>query len=233
MYEYGEVPGLEEFAEGLMEMNLAGNVMSMLWGIISYVFMAIGMYTIAKRRGINFPWLAWLPFGSSWMLGCISDEYRYVVKGQEKSKRKLMLGLDIAVSVLAVVMIGVLIAAIVFIPYGAPGSTAQWARTMGLVMVALGLCLVMLGLAITLMVLRYMALYDLFASCNPETATVFTALSIVLSLFGSSILPAIFVFATRNKDIGMPPRYQQIYVEQVSWRQQEPPVEPWELDNDH
>jgi uncharacterized membrane protein YbhN (UPF0104 family) len=120
MYEYGEVPGLEEFAEGLMEMNLAGNVMSMLWGIISYVFMAIGMYTIAKRRGINFPWLAWLPFGSSWMLGCISDEYRYVVKGQEKSKRKLMLGLDIAVSVLAVVMIGVLIAAIVFMPYGAP-----------------------------------------------------------------------------------------------------------------
>ena len=44
--------------------------------IVSYVLLAWGLFTIAKRRGINKPWLAWIPVVNVWMLGCISDQYR-------------------------------------------------------------------------------------------------------------------------------------------------------------
>lgn len=63
--------------------------------IVSYVLLAWGLFTIAKRRGINKPWLAWIPVVNVWMLGCISDQYRQVARGQVKSKRKAMLTLAI------------------------------------------------------------------------------------------------------------------------------------------
>ncbi len=48
-------------------------------GLISialYVLQAIGLYTIAQRRGIRHAWLAWVPVGSVWILGSIADDYR-------------------------------------------------------------------------------------------------------------------------------------------------------------
>jgi hypothetical protein len=32
------------------------------------------MYTIAKRRQINHPWMAWVPVVDMYLLGCISDQ---------------------------------------------------------------------------------------------------------------------------------------------------------------
>ena len=70
-------------------------LLMLAFAVLSYVFQSLGMYTIAKRRGIHNPWLAWVPVGSSWLLGSISDQYHYVVKGEERSKRKVLLGLQI------------------------------------------------------------------------------------------------------------------------------------------
>lgn len=241
MYEYyGDFAEIEEYVEGVMGMSLLSSLGSILMSIATYVFMAIGMYVIAKRRGIHNPWLAWIPFGSTWMLGCISDQYRYVARGQEKSKRKVMLALDIATSAVAVVTLVMLFAAL-FQLLGRMDSnlgalenevipdTAYLAEVIGPLMGSVGLCFVMLGLAIALMVLRYMALYDLFVSCTPENATIYTVLSILLS----GILQSIFVFSCRNKDIGMPPRHQQVYSEQPVWQPPQPPVEPWEMNNEN
>lgn len=241
---------MEEFATGMSGLNFASNAWSTIAGILSYVFMAIGMYAIAKRRGIRNPWLAWLPFGSTWLLGCISDQYRYVAMGQEKSRRKVMLGLDIAVSASGVVAIVLMVVAIVNIITRIRVHTNEWnavlAEIMAMLVPALILCFVMLGLAIALTVLQYMALYDLFRSCNPNTATVFLVLSIVLSLVGvGGVLMGIFVFVSRNKDLGMPPRQDQmIYGQPVfqpqppvyqppMWQPQQPPVEPWEQNNEN
>ncbi len=65
------------------------NIGSIL-AIVGYVLGALGLYTIAKRRGINNPWLAWVPVADMWVLGCISDQYRHIVKNQVKTKRKSM-----------------------------------------------------------------------------------------------------------------------------------------------
>ena len=61
----------------------------------TYVLHALSLYSIANRRGIRRPWLSWIPVGSTWILGCISDQYQYVVKGKVRNKRKALLVLEI------------------------------------------------------------------------------------------------------------------------------------------
>lgn len=242
---YGDYSSLEEAMEGMLGMSFVGNLWSSLISIATYVLMAIGLYTIAKRRGIRNPWLAWIPFGSTWLLGCVSDQYRYVTRGQEKSKRKVMLGLEIATMAVGVVSIVLMFVALISMfsrmdmepVYGS--DAAYMAEVLGPMMIALVLCFVMLGLAIALMVLQYMALYDLFNSCNPSTSAVFLALSILIG----GVLQAIFVFVFRNKDLGMPLRQDQVIYnqpvfqpqqptwqppQQTTWQPPQPPVEPWE-----
>ena len=41
--------------------------------IVTYVLTALAMYTIAKRRGLNRPWLSWVPVVNCWVLGSLSD----------------------------------------------------------------------------------------------------------------------------------------------------------------
>lgn len=220
----------ELLAEGLAGYNLGDLIWSLATAAFVYVFMAIGMHAIAKRRGIRRPWMAWVPFGNTWLLGCISDQYRYVARGQEKSKRKVMLGLDIGMFASGAVAIGLLIYAMIgfFRAFGRDAITddaVYMAQVLSPLMIAMVLCLVMAGLSIALLVITYMALFDLFRSSDPERATVFLVLSIVLNLVGvGGILQAIFVFACRRKDYGMPPRQQPVLYM--------PPAEPWQQENE-
>lgn len=43
--------------------------------IANYVLTSLSLYTIAKRRLIRNPWLAWLPIASVWTIGSIADDY--------------------------------------------------------------------------------------------------------------------------------------------------------------
>lgn len=182
----------------------------------TYVLQSLGMYTIAKRREIRNPWLAWIPMGSAWILGCISDQYRYVAKGQVKNKRKAMLTLMIVVSVLVIafyVLFGaVLVQAIAYDDtMFAVDHTAEM-NILGSALGMLGVALIMFGVAIALAVIQYMALYDLYHSCEPKNGTLY----LVLSIFVNITLP-IFVFICRNKDEGMPPRRPQPVSIQEPW----------------
>lgn len=230
---------LEQMGLGMTGIDLAGNLWSIICGIVAYVFMAIGMYAIAKRRGIRNPWLAWIPFGGTWLLGCISDQYRYVTMGQEKSKRKIMLGLEIAVAAVGTVAISILIISMIKLFSLMDGEqimeeSGYMAQLLGPLMASVVLSFVMLGLAIALTVLTYMALYDLFKSCSPGTATMNLVLSIVLNVFGiGGVLQGIFVFANRKLDLGMPPRRDHVTYVQPVWQPPQPPVEPWEQNNEH
>ena len=63
-------------------------------GFVSSIFAAIGFYSIAKRRGILRPWLAWLPVGQNWIVGSISDHYQLEINYRTKNKRKVLLCLQ-------------------------------------------------------------------------------------------------------------------------------------------
>lgn len=192
---------------GILSALISG-IPSGMMGIATYVLTSLALYTLAQRRGLNRPWLAWIPVVNCWILGSLSDQYRYVVKGEIRSKRKLLLILKILAAVLGVAMsivCGVMAVNIFgsFLRGSAnPGTIME--MVLGSAAGILGLCLPLATVAIATAVIRYMALYDIYCSMDPANCVLFTVLSI---LFG--ITEPFFLFFNRNKDLGMPPRRQE------------------------
>ena len=212
-YEFSYI--LEDAIESGMISALFSGIPSSLLSIAAYVLTALALYTLAQRRGLNRPWLAWIPVVNCWLLGSLSDQYRYVVKGEIKSKRKVLLVLNILSTVIGMAMIGICVAMVI----GLAGDVVHGANeeaiirtAMGSVIGILGLCLPLAGIAIAYAVIRYMALYDVYRSMDPSNCVLFTVLSILVS-----ITEPFFLFFNRNKDVGMPPRKAE-----PQYRPQEP-----------
>ena len=185
--------------------------------------------TIAKRRGIRKPWLSWVPVGNMWILGSISDQYQYVVKGKVRNKRKVLLTLNILLYVMAFS----LIAWIVHFVFSVMGYPLQDALTSGSFFGGfLGTVLVYFlsaGISIALTVITYIALYDLYRSCEPDNSILYLLLSIFVN-----IAQPIIIFICRNKELGMPPRKQEPSafippdpVEIPPWRPAQNTEDPW------
>jgi hypothetical protein len=232
--------------------NFMDTVFSSMVGLAGYILLALGLYTIAKRRGIRNPWLAWIPLGQSWMMGCVSDQYQYVAQGRQKSKRKIILWLEIATAILlAITIILLFIAWIDILPYVDLDALAQYgeeyfnqdlfenlsdAERMQIassMMRAVLPSFLLMGAAVALTVIRYMALYDLYRSCEPSSAGINTAVSIFLG----SIAMGILVLLNRSKDFGMKPRQNNGYQEpgqlppEQNWQPPQQPRDPWENNN--
>lgn len=195
---------MEEFGALVTIIDLITSSISLLFSVGTYVLTALGLYTIAQRRGINKPWLAWIPVVNVWTLGCISDQYRYVVKGEKKSKRKVLLGLNIAQLVCVLVLLVLMIVMIVDMVGMAAGNPSE-DEVIAAVLGSMGGMLLMLipisAISLTTAIITYMALYDVYTSCDPRNNVTFLVLSILFS-----ITQPFFIFFSRKKDLGMPPR---------------------------
>ena len=176
----------------------------MLLSIASYVLTALALYTIARRRGLKNPWMAWIPVADCWLLGSLSDQYRYVVKGEHKSKRKILLFFRIVIAFMWISLMSLLVNLCFHAVGNAFWGTMTEDRVFQILHQALNLLVVLLpliGISIAYAVFRYMALYDLYKSLDPANCVLFLVLSV---LFG--VTEPFFLFFSRNKDDGMPPR---------------------------
>lgn len=194
--------------------------------VAMYVLQSLGLYAIAKRRGIHKPWLAWIPVGNVWTIGCISDQYQYVAKGKSTNRRKVLLALSIVAMVGAVVVIGKVFSMLGWLISNADAleymSDEQILNeTLGRMLSVAGIGLLLGVIAIVAAVFEYMALYDLYRSSSPENATLY----LLLSIFISVTMPFL-VFACRNKDAGMPPRQDTPQPAQ-NWQNTQDRSEPW------
>ena len=187
--------------------GLVSGIPTGLFGIAAYILTALAVYRIADRRGLNHPWLAWIPVANVWLLGSISDQYQYVVKGEIKSKRKWMLVLSILQSILVTLLLVLCIVTVSSLIISEPSEA------IGPVVAALGLVLPLAGVAIALYVIRYMALYDVYRSLDPGNAVLYLVLSILFST-----TEPFFLFFNREKELGMPPRRQQpVYTQDYTY----------------
>ncbi len=190
---------------------------SLAFGIASYVLGSLGYFTIAKRRGVKNPWLAWIPLGRDWIVGCLSDQYQYVAKGKLTGRRKVLLGVGLASVALAVVfaivyavtlmgMVGILTDPRTYhMSEEEVLSTIFAGGTLG-ILGSLAIAAVACILSVVDMIFYYISLYDVFRSCDPDKAVLFLVLSIILSW-----LSPFLVFALRKKDDGLPaPEQPQI-----------------------
>ena len=255
MYEYSYSAGMEEF-EALFGssvlMSLLSSIPGAIIGIVVHILIGVGLYTIAKRRGIRNGWLAFIPVLNVWILGSISDQYRHVVQGQIKARRKVLLGTNIAymlICCVVLVLCGTLFARIFANMAQLETMNDEQAAAFAMEMVApmVGIFLLflpLLVLAIVQMVFYYIALYDVYKSCDPSNAVLYLVLSIVVSFLFGNICQPIFLMICRNKDEGMAPLYAppqppfgysqpawqpvQPEPQPPTWQPVQPPAEPWE-----
>lgn len=218
----------EDLLFGLIPAFLGG-VPSGALGIAGYILSSLAIYGISKRRGLKNPWLAWIPVANCWLLGSISDQYRYVVKGENKSKRKVLLILSVlkavfaaAVAVTAAVLMGGALEILLRGGYIDPERILV-SQMLGPVLTVLGLSLPLAGVTIAYVVVRIMALYDVYKSLDPNNCVLYLVLSIIFK-----VTEPFFLFFNRNKDEGMPPRKM---AEEPEFQQYQEPVRPyWETE---
>ena len=202
MYDYTYAMD-EEFGAVFGAVYLIYYLISFGFTVATYVLSSLGLYTIAKRRGISSPWLAWIPVASAWIVGSISDQYRYVTKGQIRNKRKTLLILECVVVVLALVLavsMGVSMISVVAENMNAT-EEQMISALLGVMAYILAGGLGMAAVSIAALVVRYMAMYDLYTSVNPANSVMFLVLSIIFR-----VTEPFFIFFNRKKDGGMPPR---------------------------
>lgn len=161
-------------------------------GILFYILTAAGMYSIAKRRGILHPWLAWIPVANAWLLGSISDQYQYVVKGKVKNRRTVLLSLSIAAVVISVVLC---------LLTGETVELSSLAAAAGIGGISILLMLASVVITAVYAVFRYLALFDLYTSCRADSGVVYLVVSMLFS-----ITEPFLIFACRKREDGMPPR---------------------------
>ena len=159
-----------------------------LLGILLWVLASIGLTTIANRRGLRNGWLSWLPVGYDWTIGNIADQYRYLARGEVRSRRKALLA---RVGAIFNVLLHAIATDIDTILYAALSS-------LGSVIVV---AVINLGVGLALFVLRCIALYDVYASTSLGNETLFLVLTILFP-----VTRPFFLFCNRDKDTGMPRR---------------------------
>ena len=203
--------------------SLLGSIPTVFLGIAAYVLTALAVSCISCRRELRRPWLAWVPVLNCWLLGSLSDQYQYVVKGENRSRRRWLLWLNIAKLLLttAVTVLGVSIAGSVLFG-GFRGNLMS--RIMGPVIGIAGISLPLVSITLAYSVIYFMALYDVYRSLDPSNAVLYLVLSVLFP-----VTKPFFLFFNREKDGGMPPRKQKVvYEEAPQWQPQESVQEPWE-----
>ncbi|MEA5002666.1 MAG: hypothetical protein VB081_04125 [Christensenella sp.] len=150
---------------------------------VFYVFSALGLYTMAKRRGLENPWLAWIPIVYIYVIGKLADTYAAKHMNKKTNYAVLLLGLIVGVVVLVVVMLCTAFMGGFYMSY----MSTIWP-------VFIILYVLVIAAAIVYAVFYYISLYRIY-NWHSESATVLLILSILFSV----IVPFV-LFALRNGD---------------------------------
>ena len=156
-YEINGVPKeLMHLGEGLAVVAgviaLAVALVVLAFAAATYVLRSMGLYTMAKNRGIDNAWLAWVPVANNWLLGEIADDIN-----RRKSK-KTNYSLILLVLTAAGAAGGF---SLILLPFSALFSAP---------------------VSIAASVVYFIALYEIYQDYAPQNAVVFLVLSILLSV---------------------------------------------------
>ena len=181
----------EEFAMIFGMVFLGIMVVALLIGLVFWILRSVSLHKIAKRRGIRNAWLAWIPIGSQWVLGSVSDQYQHLVRGKITSRRKILLLLYVASYTISITYMVLAVLTGIAI-----GGVQEESLTMPLLLMIP--YLLTIGVSIATVVFYHMSNYDLYRSCNPRNAVAFLVLGIIFP-----VCEPFFYFSCRWKDLGM------------------------------
>ena len=190
----------------LMSIYLIIFMVALIFWIVEYVFFAIGLYTIAKRMGRNYPWLAFIPFARKYLHGELAGTIELKTrKIKNPGVWKLVLPI-IAGAAFSLVMIILMVAlgigtfmAVGSYGYGISGGTIMLAVV--LLLIAAVVSVLYQAVYKVLCVLINIQIYDRFTTHN--MGIVHAVLSAVVPLY-----EAFCLFVMRHKEFnpGMEPK---------------------------
>lgn len=199
-------PMEEEVMEIVAGIYAVAIIAGLVVSLAVFLIRGFSLYTIARRRGLDKPWLAWIPVANNWIIGSVSDQYRYLVKDEIRSRRKYLFAFAVCNTVLGTVAL--VLAAVTAVKVGMSYHTMSDAQMASALMTPVITVLILSGvmgiLSLTEYVLRQMCMYDLYRSCDPGNATAYLVLGILFS-----VLEPIFLICLRKRDNGLPPRRVQ------------------------
>lgn len=86
--------------------------------LLCYIFTSLGLYTMAKNKKLDQSWLAWIPFGNSYILGMLINKTVFFLKNRI-SKAQLVLPIFLVVAIVGstLPLIGFIISVLYLIYY--------------------------------------------------------------------------------------------------------------------
>ncbi len=172
--------------------------------LISYLFMAFGLYEISKNRGYNKPWLAFIPLANYYLLGAVADNINM------SSNKRTHFRIILTISTGATWVFNIIVRIATSIIDGFYNLEPVKAISVGLLLILVSL--IMLSISVTSLVFLFIALYKIYKDYSPDNAVLFIVLSIIF------IIPVpFFIFAIRkNSSVSIyyaqqPQQYQQYY----------------------
>lgn len=186
----------EEIIEGLL--YLFSSAITFIIGLVFYIFTAISLYAISKKRGYDKPWLAFIPIANFYLMGAIADNINLVIKKKTIFRRLAL--------ILSGSFIFSLIMIFVFIFKGVENSEAinqNPSLSLGIIMGVGIFYILIIILRICYLILLGFILYRIYMDYTPNNAVAFLVLSLIFKIH------PFFLFSIRNK-----PSISMYYVNQ-------------------
>lgn len=179
----------------------------LLFGILiaTYILQSLSLHTLARRRGIASPWLAWLPYGNYWIIGSLARDYDKQNNIQRRwDKTLLTLSIVFSASYLIIyfaVIFGTLITMLNMDAATMPEDTA-----VAIVLIVFSSFIPIMIIATALQIITYICFFKIFESTVPDKALKYFLLSLLLPL-----AQPICLFLCRNKGYQHPDPLAYLY----------------------
>lgn len=195
--------------------------------LASYIVMALGIFWMGQACGAKRPWLSFIPFANNYAIGLVAEKDGERLTGKSKPYRKILLGLQIAVSAMCLVFVCLILGLVISILAALASyiglsltDPSNWeaividpaAREflvdtaishLALFLFLIVLVLAILVVAIIYMVQYYIAIWHIYKLYDEKNATLWMVLTLVGQLIpyaiGSLVAPVIVLVLSLNK----------------------------------
>lgn len=169
-----------------------------------YILRAIGIYKMSKTAGVEYPWLSFIPVANSFTLGRLAERYHKNPIEKPSKYSVILLILHI------IEKIGEIVFSVLFfiIALNATRSIIGVAlhddeideRLFFYFVLAFGASVFFILSALAFAIVKYIALWRVYASFDGKNAVLFTVLSVLFNF-----LEPVFLFVIRNNQPNFAP----------------------------
>ncbi|MBP3571972.1 MAG: hypothetical protein J6M42_08455 [Clostridia bacterium] len=158
---------LLESLEFFLAVYAAVSVLAVAYALFNYVATGVSLFRMMDKAGVPNPWMAWVPFCNSYALGALADNYNLLWEAKPTSYAKKVLAWHIVVTALA----QPLILALYAMNPDTAVPTDLWLLLLGYV-----------AAGVVYTVFYSIALYKLYRTFSPESATGLLVLSVLVGI---------------------------------------------------